>query len=580
MPQEIEYIDDGDDLMDLAVLNGIKRAGESGPNSGGGDGGSGPPPPEWAKDQANVEVKGMLRRVVQRGGPGSGHHGHAGRPGEVGGSAPEDGVGQTPDSQTGDGEASDKRGSGGGDASAMFREGTKIVDQSKVTKDDLGGTYPEPAPGYRLLFHVVGTSDESVIEDISKNGLMASKGEAQQGLGWATSGPYDYSAGSPLVVFQVPEDSVFGLGHGDLPEKYFGHGFQKVNNNQFIFSHDVSPDDILAIYPVWTLTDPDGGGQQRMRADKILYDVAPQFEPDKILSFLKTGHSVKERSGPVEFDVIGGLRRVVQRGGPGSGHHGHKGRPGEVGGSAPDGGGQSAKGSETKGPKGGGSPSGVSGHPGGPSKIGPPSHDAKPASGAPKTSVGITSSRPGKPEKQVQQEMVHFEDKIRQITTLSDVKVQAGTGGWEGGAEPTWVVEYRGNGEALKLIAQTAKQYDQDAVLIMESAKNGGGSPVVDWQFNEKITAPERKAIESLLVNNGVGGWTWYKSKQGTPVLRAAAVPQWGGDPEKHMQASQILSSQFRQAGLDFVQKVSEARMKILQREGPNSYDTVLSPAA
>jgi hypothetical protein len=35
-------------------------------------------------------TRGLMRRVVIRGGPGSGHHGHAGRPGEVGGSLPSD----------------------------------------------------------------------------------------------------------------------------------------------------------------------------------------------------------------------------------------------------------------------------------------------------------------------------------------------------------------------------------------------------------------------------------------------------------------------------------------------------------
>ena len=35
-----------------------------------------------------------LAEVIERGGPGSGHHGHAGRPGEVGGSQPK--VGKSP----------------------------------------------------------------------------------------------------------------------------------------------------------------------------------------------------------------------------------------------------------------------------------------------------------------------------------------------------------------------------------------------------------------------------------------------------------------------------------------------------
>jgi hypothetical protein len=46
--------------------------------------------PKEAGDRLFVEVSGMTRRLVARGGPGSGHFGHEGRPGEVGGSQPGD----------------------------------------------------------------------------------------------------------------------------------------------------------------------------------------------------------------------------------------------------------------------------------------------------------------------------------------------------------------------------------------------------------------------------------------------------------------------------------------------------------
>jgi 2'-5' RNA ligase len=46
--------------------------------------------PKEAGDRLFVEVSGVTRRLVARGGPGSGHFDHAGRPGEVGGSQPGD----------------------------------------------------------------------------------------------------------------------------------------------------------------------------------------------------------------------------------------------------------------------------------------------------------------------------------------------------------------------------------------------------------------------------------------------------------------------------------------------------------
>jgi len=46
--------------------------------------------PKQSGDRLFVEVGGLSRRLVARGGPGSGHFGHEGRPGEVGGSLPGD----------------------------------------------------------------------------------------------------------------------------------------------------------------------------------------------------------------------------------------------------------------------------------------------------------------------------------------------------------------------------------------------------------------------------------------------------------------------------------------------------------
>ncbi len=51
----------------------------------------------WGTETADLALKGVavtrgLRRIITRGGPGSGHFGHAGRPGEVGGSAPGEGT--------------------------------------------------------------------------------------------------------------------------------------------------------------------------------------------------------------------------------------------------------------------------------------------------------------------------------------------------------------------------------------------------------------------------------------------------------------------------------------------------------
>lgn len=196
-----------------------------------------------------------------------------------------------------------------------------------------------------------------------------------------------------------------------------------------------------------------------------------------------------------------------------------------------------------------------------------------------KTQVGITSARPGRPSEQVYSDMRDFEGRLRQIESISGVSVTPGIGGWEGGEEPTWVVEYEGNGQALRLLAETAKEFNQDAVLIMKAPADGGGQPVIDWHFGDAISEAERDGIQDVLVEAGIGGWTWYRDRSGQSVLRAVAVPQWGGSAGKHLAAADLVSELFAQAGLTYRRNDGTVGIEIMEREGEFSYDRVLQEA-
>jgi hypothetical protein len=227
---------------------------------------------------------------------------------------------------------------------------------------------------------------------------------------------------------------------------------------------------------------------------------------------------------------------LAERGGPGSGHFGHEGRPGEVGGSKPSGG------SESSGEKG-------------------------------RRRVGLTSARPGRPEDQVFQDMEEFAAALAKIQGVENPQVVAGTGGWEGGEEPTWVIEFSGNGQATSLIAQTAKKYDQDGVLLMDPCRaDADCSPVVDFHFNSRLSEQQRDQIQQWLVEEGIGGWTWY-SNNGKPSLRAVAVPQWGGNSEAHLRATERLKSIFASNDLEFESEIGQALVSVMNKEGQNSYD-------
>jgi len=90
------------------------------------------------------------------------------------------------------------------------------------------------------------------------------------------------------------------------------------------------------------------------------------------------------------------------------------------------------------------------------------------------------------------------------------------------------VVSYEGNGEAQALLEETAKQYEQDAVLVM--ADRRGGRPYVPHRLRDNVTPEERDAIQTAAAKHGFAGWTWYRDEQGHAVMELVTVPQWGGD--------------------------------------------------
>lgn len=192
-------------------------------------------------------------------------------------------------------------------------------------------------------------------------------------------------------------------------------------------------------------------------------------------------------------------------------------------------------------------------------------------------SVGITSNKEGREPAQVFEEMRDFEAGMRQLSGVSGVSVKPGVGGWDGGSEPTWVVEYQGNGEALSLIAQTGKEFNQDAVMLMRAATPDNSEPVVDWTFDEALSPTARDRIERMLVAAGGGGWTWFRSRNGRRTLRVVNVPRWSGrNAAEHLRMADSLSADLAQAGLRFSVTNSNAAVDLMERVGEDAYDNYI----
>lgn len=236
-----------------------------------------------------------------------------------------------------------------------------------------------------------------------------------------------------------------------------------------------------------------------------------------------------------------------EKGGPGSGHFRHPGRPGKVGGSTPTGRAPVVRGAR------------------------------RPAAAEPEVSVGITSDRPGKTREQVWAEMRAFVRRMEAIG-VKNLKVVMGRGGWEGGGEATWVTSFDGDGEAKRIIIETAKQYDQDAVLLMYRAEEGaeGVTPKTSFRFGGILSDQEITRIEQELVERKIGGWTWYNGKQGS-TLMMACVAQWGCESDTHQGAMADLLADVDLAGYGITSQTGWLRNEVFERD---DYDRFLSGEA
>ncbi len=222
----------------------------------------------------NLHVK-----VTLEGGPGSGNYSHAGRPGEVGGSSP-----------------------GGGKGASKQPPALDWEDP--------------PAPGKG--------------RDPNVKGGMTATGETNTKIG---------DLGETLLVKQLGMESLIPKGQRQNPL-------------------DMRWDGSKQAYEVKTITTDAKEFKIKMKAaeveSKLAYAKANGYKPGMIMLVIdrktNTGYAYKRdgigsyRLNDKDWQFMGRLKvggkkkEDFDEGGPGSGHFGHAGRPGEVGGSAPGGG--------------------------------------------------------------------------------------------------------------------------------------------------------------------------------------------------------------------------------------------------
>lgn len=199
--------------------------------------------------------------------------------------------------------------------------------------------------------------------------------------------------------------------------------------------------------------------------------------------------------------------------------------------------------------------------------------------------VGITSykSEKGQTPKQMKRDMAELKQDLGK-TDIEDLSIDLGAGGWEGGSEPTFVTQFEGDGKARRILAEKAKKWDQEAVIIMQHVRKGG-QPQTRISFGEALTEDEYRVVENGLLaashrrKAGIGGWTWGQSADGHPVLIIQCIPKWGGNPKQHIPTSRDLLEKLRKIGYSVSLRTLRAEVEIWEREA-GDYDRILGEKA
>ena len=132
---------------------------------------------------------------------------------------------------------------------------------------------------------------------------------------------------------------------------------------------------------------------------------------------------------------------------------------------------------------------------------------------------------------------------LEKIPTVKVLTKKFGEGGSQWGKEPTFTVQYKGNGEARRVSAKFARGgtdvlgrrgNPQDAMFVMKTVPHSFKSR--SWYQSDAapritiktkyVNLKEKKAIEDGLKEAGIGGWTWSTQK-GQSVLRLDWVEKY-----------------------------------------------------
>ena len=280
----------------------------------------------------NERIGNVLRsfadrvRDVFRGGAGSGHHAHAGRPGEVGGSAPSGvAVAEKPKYERVQHSIEEFRNAGGTlyridagrerNVNAWRKEHQDILDRAMQEVEYYGSAtgFNQELPGLHIAKHRRKFRRFYILPD-GRLFLVRDHDEVAEHV--VVESLLHFSAMDEL------KDATGQLGFGSPKDTMLTIGF--VRGGFDVLNRD---DDNPALHELDLQFDTPLTSEARRTIKDLM-----ALEPER-LWFDANGISGKSDSDLNRLVA----RTLEEKGGEGSGHHDHAGRPGEVGGSAPSG---------------------------------------------------------------------------------------------------------------------------------------------------------------------------------------------------------------------------------------------------
>jgi len=295
-----------------------------------------------------VKPEHWMSLEVMRGGPGSGHHGHEGRLGEVGGSLPSDLSGIDPPKFT-------------KPQQGWVDEFLDAMDSAGADEhiEKYGRVYEEPITMEDVMQSVELRDDLLFRLKYQARDMAEGAGFDQQGAGALSSARAAMNAGKKIEAAVDEHKRSFSELDPDTLRPVIGE--EELDLNNFI-------DHVMSSNYSWSSRDEETGKWRSIRSEWLENQQYYNRDMDDVegvewIDNLGTGDRtpiyddlyqmhVHILEGQDYSNTVSHLqihfprqfeneiaRRLpyIERGGPGSGHHGHEGRQGEVGGSLPSG---------------------------------------------------------------------------------------------------------------------------------------------------------------------------------------------------------------------------------------------------